>query len=107
MTFLMRWDHSYVCIQSVDINSGLAQEMSSLKQQVQTANEQISQLQEEVQALNQKSADLQAELAQAEQANDALNQQLEVVPDAAVADLPWLLFTSTWPLLVKTSLNTQ
>ena len=75
--------------------------MSALKQEVLTANEQVSQLRGEVQALNKKSADLQAELAHAEQAHDALNQELEVILDPAVADLPWSLSTEIWPLLVE------
>ena len=54
------------------------QELSGLKQQLQTANEQAKQLREDVEALNQKSTDLQADLTQAEQTHDALNQQLEV-----------------------------
>ena len=54
------------------------QELSGLKQQLQTANEQVKQLRQDVEALNQTSTDLQAGLTQAEQTHDALGQQLEV-----------------------------
>lgn len=56
----------------------LLQEVTSLKEQLQTATNQVAQLRQDVQALDQKSTQLQAELTQAESAHDMMHQQLEV-----------------------------
>lgn len=71
--------------------------MTSLREQLQTASDQVAQLTAEVQALNQKSTELQEDLAHAEHSQTLLHQQLEVRPSAAEVLCALLLSSPTSP----------